>query len=235
MDRSLQRRRLWSAYSVSGSPLGESIYNPKTVPPLTNDNHLAFTGLAFMKQVRPRHIPIYFTSTTLVDYCRIVNHNFIYLIGVSNFWAGTETAIVFIHLSALLFCGALSYGSYLITAMIPSADVPAKSTMGITDYIMMTAAMGSTSMISLGGVLGVFALMYYLGRRYFASPLGQFVVGLPGVRLIPYVHQKYRLPSALSFCPRPRFFYLKRFIIRQSNLSHYYFYFYSLNSLLYRC
>ena len=88
---------------------------------------------------------------------------------------------------------------------------------------------------ALGGALGVFALIYHLGLRYLASPLCQFIVGLPGIRLISYVHWKYWLPSALSFRPRPRFFHPKRLIIRQSNLSHHLLNFYFLNHFLHRC
>ena len=131
---------------------------------------------------------------------------------------------MFLHLFALLFCGALSYGFYLATAKVLSTDVPANSRMGIIENFVMIIFMGSTpSMISLGGALGVFALIYHLGRRHLASPLGQFIVGLPGVRLIPYVYREYWLPSAVSLHPRPRFFYLKRLIIRQSNLFHHFF------------
>jgi hypothetical protein len=187
-----------------------------------------------MRQVRPRRIPSYFTSTTLVNYHRIVNHNLTYLIGVSDLCAVTEAAIVFLHLFALLFCSALSYGFYLLTANIVSSVVPTKGRMEYIDTL--TTVIGSpTTMMSLAGALGVFTLIYNLGRRYLASPLGQFVVGLPGVRLIPYVHRKYWLPSALSFRPRPRFFFLKRLIIRQSNVSHHFLNCYFLNCFLYRC
>jgi hypothetical protein len=192
-----------------------------------------------MRQVRLRRIPSYFTSTTLVNYYRLVNYSFIYLIGVADLCAVTETVIVFLHLFALLFCGALSYGFYLATAKILSTDVPGNSRMEVIQNSMMVIFMGSTpSMISLGGALGVFAVIQHLGRRYLASPLGQFIVGLPGVRLIPYMHRTYWLPSALSFRPRPRFFYLKRLIIRQSNLSYHFFFqflFPQLFFFLYRC
>ena len=159
-----------------------------------------------------------------------MNHSFIYLIGVSDLRAVTEAAIVSLHLFALLFCGALSYGFYLATAMLVSSDMPAKSRMEIIEHIVMTTLIGSpTTMMSLGGALGVFAFISHLGQRYLASPLGQFIVGLPGVRLIPYVYRKYWLPSAVSIHPRPRFFYLKRLIIRQSNVSHRFLKFYFLN------
>jgi len=132
---------------------------------------------------------------------------------VSDLWAVTETSIVFLPLFALLFCGALSYGFHLLTAMILSPDVPARR-MPIIDYFVATTLIASCCVVmSVGGVLTVFALM---GDPYLASPSGQFIVGLPGVRLIPYVYRKYWLPSTLSFHPRPRFFYLKRLIIRQS-------------------
>ena len=189
-----------------------------------------------MRQVRLRHIPSYFTSTTLVNYYRMVNHSLIYCIGVSDLRAVTETVIVFLHLLALLFCSALSYGFYLLNALTVSSDTPAKARMGIIEYIVVTTVIGSpTAMMSLAGALGIFTLIYNLGRRYLASPLGQFVVGLPGVRLIPYVYRKYWLPSAPSFRPQPRFFYLKRFIIRQSNVSHHFLNCYLLNCFLYRC
>jgi hypothetical protein len=174
--------------------------------------------------------------TTPVDLNhRIVNYIFIYLIGASDLCSVTETVIVFLHLFALLFCCAASYGLYLFTAMFVSPDSPAKGRMEIVDYVVMIV-MGSTlSMMSLGSVLLAFLLMLHLGRRYLASPLGQFIVGLPGVRLIPYVHRKYWLPSAVSPRPRPRFFYLKRLFIRQSNLSYHFLDFYLLNYFLYRC
>jgi len=193
-----------------------------------------------MRQVRPWLIPSYFTSTIPVNYYRIVNHSFIYLIDVSDLRAVTETPIVFLHLFGILFCSALSYAFYLITAMILARDEPTTSRMEtIGDIVLLlmrviTASFFST--IFLGAaVSGVFANIYYLGRRYLASPLVQFIVGFPGVRLIPYVHRKYWLPTTLSFLPRPRFFYLKRLIIRQSNLSHHFLNFYFLNYFLHRC
>jgi hypothetical protein len=199
---------------------------------------LGYTGSAFTRQAQPRCIPSYFTLTTLVDLnYRIVNYIFIYLIGASDLCSVMETAIVFLYLFALLFCCAASYGYYLLAAMFVSSDSPAKGRKGIVEYFLMTTVMGSTfSMLSLCGALLFFLLMFHLGRRYLASPLGQFIVGLPGVRLIPYVHRKYWLPSAVSFRPRPRFFYLKRLIIRQSNLFHHSFSI-SISStiFLYRC
>jgi len=177
-------------------------------------------------------------TITLVDYC-IVNHSFIYLIGVSDLCAVTETAIVLYYLYALLLSSALSYGFYHLTAMILSPDVPdvpAKSRMGTIENIVMTAVTAGTfSMMSLGAAFGAFANTYHMGRRYLASPLGQFIVALPGVRLIPHVHRKYWLPSAVSFRPRPRFFYLTRLTIRQSNVSYHFLNFYFLNYFLYRC
>jgi hypothetical protein len=150
---------------------------------------------------------------------RIVIYISIYLFGASDLCSVMETGIVFLHLFALLFCCAVSYGCYLLTAMFVSPDSPAKGRRGIFEYVVTTTVVRSTlSMMSLGGVLLVVLLMLHLGRRCLASPLGQFVVGLPGVRLIPYVHRKYWLPSAVSPRPRPQFFYLKRLIIRQSNL-----------------
>jgi len=169
-----------------------------------------------------------------MHYYRIVNHSFIYLIGVSDLCAVMETAIVFYHLFAHLdlLHVAFFYGVYRFNPMILSPDVPdvpAKSRMGIIENIVMTAIMASTiSLVSLGAAVTSFRSIHYLARRYLASPLVQFIVGLPGVRLIPYVHQEYWLPSALSFRPRPRFFYLKRLIIRQSKLSHHFLNFYFL-------
>ena len=129
----------------------------------------------------------------------------------------TETVIVFLHLFSLLYCGAVSYGSHLLTTSIIASEVPPKSEIGTIKYITMSA-LCPTNMMTLGGASGVFVLMYLLGRRYFASPAGLFIAGLPGLRSIPYLYRKYWLPStAASFRPRPRFFYLKRLIVRQSN------------------
>jgi len=123
--------------------------------------------------------------------------------------------------------------------MILARDEPTKSRMetieGIVITLMRAVLASSFSMMFLGAAFGVFANIYHLGRRYLASTLVQFIVGLPGVRLIPYVYRKYWLPSTLSFLPQPRFFYLKRLIIRQSNLSHHFLNFYFLNYYLYRC
>jgi len=132
----------------------------------------------------------------------------------------TETVILFLHLFALLFCGAVSYGFYVITTSIISSNMSAKSNMGTIEDIVVSAVIwSSTGLMSLAGASGVFAFMYLLGRRYCASPLGQVIAGLPGVRTMPYVYRKYWLPTAPSFHLRPRFFYLKRLIIRQSTLS----------------
>jgi len=173
-------------------------------------------------------------TITLVDYC-IVNHSFIYLIGVSDLCAVTETVIVFYHLFGLLLFGAASYGFYHLILWPDVPDVPAKSGMGIIENIVMTAVTaGTLSILSLGAAFAAFAHIYLLGRRYLAPPLGQFIVRLPGVRLIPYMHRKYWLPSAVSLRPRPRFFYLTRLIIRQSNFSLHSLNSYFLNYFLYR-
>ena len=79
---------------------------------------------------------------------------------------------------------------------------------------------GTTSSLSLVAAMSALALFYRLGWQYHASPLGRSIARLPGVRLIPYIYHKYWLPSRVSPRPRPRSFYLKRFIIRQSNFSY---------------
>ena len=130
-----------------------------------------------------------------------------------------------LHLFALLVCSALSYGLYLVAAMFLSPDMPTRREGGlrreIVDVIVMSIFVGgTTSFLSLLAATGAFALFYRLGWRYHASPLGQSIARLPGARLIPYIYHKYWLPSRVSPRPRPRSFYLKRFIIRQSNFSY---------------
>ena len=141
-----------------------------------------------------------------------------YISFVLTLGAVSETAIVFFHVLALLLCSAMSYGCYIFTAGAFSPEVVAKMEgTGIIEKIVMSIFIGVTSSaMSLCGAFGALALMYHLCWRYRASPLGRFIARLPGIRCISYVHRKYWLPSGYSLRPRPRFFYLKRFIIRQS-------------------
>ena len=127
---------------------------------------------------------------------------------------------MFLYLFALFFSCAASYGFYLCTASVFSPDMAAKMNGTKTvDLIMLTILIGGlSSCVSLLAAFGTFVVVYYLGRRYRASPPGQFVAGLPGVRLIPDMHREYWLPSGDR--PRPRFFYLKKLFFRQSKPSH---------------
>jgi len=136
----------------------------------------------------------------------------------------TETAIVFLHLFALLPCSAVSYIFYTYAAMTFSPEGAAKMDATSTiEKIVMLILMGVTSSAaSLAGAVGGLSLMYQLGQRYRSSPLGRFIARFPGVRFISYVHQTYWLPSGHSFRSRPRLFYLKRFIIRQSEFFHHF-------------
>jgi len=138
----------------------------------------------------------------------------------------TETAIVFLHLFALLPCSLLSYVSYTSAAMTFSSEGAAKTDgTGTIDKVVMLILMGVTSsVVSLAGAVGGLSVMYQLGRRYHSSPLGRFIARFPGIRFkfISYVHRRYWLPSGHSLRPRPRFFYLKRFIIRQSESFHHF-------------
>ena len=132
-------------------------------------------------------------------------------------FAVTETAVVFLHLFALIICSALSYGFYVLAVMFPSDDIFADGA-GILGIISVSIFLiGGYSFISLVRAMGVFFLLYQLGWRYCASSLGRSFVRLPGVRLILYMHRTYWLPSGFSLRPRPLLFYLKRFIIRQSD------------------
>jgi MFS family permease len=144
---------------------------------------------------------------------------------------------VFLHLFALLVCSAVSYGFYLLTARIFSPEVAEKMNgTEIIDTIVMSILIGVTSSVmSLVGAFGILGLAYHLGWRYRVSPLGQFIARLPGIRLISYVHRKYWLPSGNSLSPRPRFFYMKRFIIRQSELPRHFRDLYLLNYISWRC
>jgi len=124
----------------------------------------------------------------------------------------SETAIVFLHLFALLLCSAVSYSSYIFTFTVMNFSLETAAKMDGTEIFL-----GVTfSVMSLSGAFGALALIYRLGWRYHASPLGRFIARLSGIRFISYVHRKYWLPSGHSLRPRPRFFYLKRFIVRQS-------------------
>jgi len=134
----------------------------------------------------------------------------------------TETATVFLNLFAVLPCSALSYVFYTPAVMIFSPEGPAK-TDGTIEGIVVLILMGVTSSaVSLAGAVGGLTLMYQLGRRYRSSPLGRFIAGFPGIRFTSYVHRKYWLPSGHCLRPRPRSFYMKRFIIRQSESSHHF-------------
>ena len=128
----------------------------------------------------------------------------------------SETAIVILHLFALLLCSAVSYYCYVFTTMSFSLEAAAKMD-GAEIFLGVTF-----SAMSLSGAFGALALMYHLGWRYRASPLGLFIARLSG---ISYMHRKYWLPSGRSLRPRPRFFYLKRFIVRQSEFFCHFLYF----------
>ncbi|KIM40723.1 hypothetical protein M413DRAFT_166742 [Hebeloma cylindrosporum] len=136
--------------------------------------------------------------------------------GTSN--SITEAGIVFLHLSALIGCSALSYGFYLLALVFLPGDSPSKSNngRGILRMIVSNLFVGVNSFISLAFAMGVFVLLYQIGRRDHASLLGRCIARLSGVRLILYVRRTYWLPSGISFHPRPRLFYLKRLIIRQA-------------------
>jgi hypothetical protein len=163
-------------------------------------------------------------------------NNCVYLLGLSDLCAVTETLVVFLHLFALLISIATSYGFYLFTASLFSPELAAKMN-GTKTIDLITLAIligGLSSSMSLGAAMGAFILTYHLGRRYRASLLAQIIVSLPGVQFIPYVHRKYWLPSGASLRPRPRSFYLKRLLIRQSGLSPIFQDLHLLNSVSYR-
>ena len=161
-------------------------------------------------------------SITLVDCHTVVSQLVsIFQISVNLTSVVTETATVFLHLFALIPCSALSYVFYTYAAMTFSPEGAAKTDgMGTIEKIVMLILMGVTSYVmSLAGAVGGLSLMYQLGQRYRSSPVGQFIARFPGIRFISYVHRKYWLPSGHSFRSRPRLFYFKRFIIRQSEFS----------------
>ena len=202
------------------------------------NNCLDSTCSVFTRRVLPKCIPSSFTSTTLMDY--LIVRQWIYITYISfvlTLNAVSETAIVFFHLFALLVCSAISYWFYIFTARASSPEVAAKmGGTGIIETIVMSILIGIPfSAVSLGGAVGVLALMYHLCWRYRASSLGRFIARLPGIRCIPYVHRKYWLPSGQSLRPRPRFFYLKRFIVRQSEFLCHFPYSYLLNHVSCRC
>ncbi|KIM40719.1 hypothetical protein M413DRAFT_166675 [Hebeloma cylindrosporum] len=135
----------------------------------------------------------------------------------------TETLVVLLHLFGLLFYSALTYGLYLAATMLASSSMfEAREGEGLpkrlVDIIVLsTVFWGTISFLALGSTMGAFLLLYRLGWRYRASRLGQFIARLPGIRSILYLRHKYWLPSRAPLRPRPRFFYLKRLIIRQSD------------------
>ena len=142
-----------------------------------------------------------------------------YLLGASDLCVVTETVVVSLYLFTLLISIGVSYACYLFTAMSFSSELAAEMRGAKTiDLITLALLIGG---LSLGAAIGAFALIYHMGSRYRDSPLVQIVASLPVVRSIPYVHRKYWLPSGASLRPRPRSFYLKRLLIRQSGLSHY--------------
>jgi len=147
---------------------------------------------------------------------------FVYLLHASDLCVVTETVVVFLHLFALLISIAVSYGCYSLTAGLFSPELAAKmkGTKTIDLIILALLIGGLTTFLSLGAAIGAFALIYHMGSRYRASLLVQVIASLPVVRFIPYVYRKYWLPSGPSLLPRPRSFYLKRLLIRQSRRSH---------------
>ena len=107
---------------------------------------------------------------------------------------------------------------------------------GIINIIVMSTIVGGAiGFVSLAFATGAIAFLCRLGWRYRASSLGQFIARLPGVRLIPYLHRKYWLHSGVPLHPRPRFFHLKRFIIRQSNFTVIFPVLFLLNSVSCSC
>ena len=129
---------------------------------------------------------------------------------------------MFLYLFAVLISIAVSYGGFLLTASLFSPEMAAKmeGTKTINLIVLALLIGGTTTCLSLGAAMSALILIYHMGSRYRASLLAQFFASLPVVRLIPYVHQKYWLPSGPPLRPRPRSFYLKRLLIRQSGLSH---------------
>jgi len=134
-----------------------------------------------------------------------------------------ETATVFLHLFSLLIFSAVSSVYYPYAAMIFSPEVAVNFDGTVLDELFPMLIVGvASSAMFVGGAVGGLALMCHLGWRYRASPLGRFIARLRGVRFLSYVHRKYWLPSGHSLRPRPRLFYLKRFIVRQSEFFHYF-------------
>jgi len=149
-------------------------------------------------------------------------NGFVYLLSGSDLCAVTETVFVFLYLFALLIAIAVSSGCYLFTAMFFPPELAAEiSGTKTINLIWMALSIGalSTSISHYAAVVASL-LIYHMGSRFRASLLVQIIANLPVVRLIPYVHLKYWLPSGPSLRPRPRSFYLKRLLIRQSGLSY---------------
>jgi len=166
-------------------------------------------------------------------------NRFVYVLGASNLCVVTEAVVVFLYLFALFISIAVSYGCYLFTARLFSPEGGLAAEMSGTktiDLIWMALLIGGfTSCMSLGAAIGAFALIYYMGSRYHTSLLVQIIASLPVVRSIPYVHQRYWLPSGASLRPRPCSFYLKRLLIRQSGPSNHILPFILAKFCLYRC
>ena len=128
-----------------------------------------------------------------------------------------------LYLLTLLFTIAVSYGFYLLTASLFSPEMAAnmKGTKTVDLIAIGLLIGGLTTVMSLVAAMGAFILIDHMGSRYRSSLLVQIIASLPVVRLIPYVYRKYWLPSGASPRPRPRSFYLKRLLLRQSGLSCY--------------
>jgi hypothetical protein len=136
-------------------------------------------------------------------------NGFVYLLSGSDLCEVTETVVVFLYLFIIVIFIAVSYGCYLWTARFLSSELAAE--------IPMAIFFGSLSIsMSLGAAMVAFVLIYQI----IASLPARIIASLPVVRLIPYVHRKYWLPSGAPLRPRPRSFYLKRLLIRQSELAY---------------
>jgi hypothetical protein len=147
-------------------------------------------------------------------------NGFVYLLSGSDLCAVTETVVVVLYLVAIPISFAVSYGCYLLTASVLSFQPPAETGTKTIDLIWMAIVFGNLSIsMSLGAAMFALILIYGMGWRYRASLPARIIASLPVVRLMPYVHRKYWLPSGASLRPRPRSFYLKRLLIRQSELS----------------
>ena len=149
-------------------------------------------------------------------------NGFVYLLSGSDLCAvSTETVVVVLYLFAILISIAVSYGCYSLTASFLSFEPAAESGIKSIDLIWMAIVFGNLSVsMSLGAAMSALILIYRMGWRYRTSLPARIIANLPVVRLIPYVHRKYWLPSGAPLCPRPRSFYLKRLLIRQSELSY---------------